>query len=476
MSVIKLLTLAALLVLPACSAVGPDYSPPTTPMPDRWQSAAPGASVAPDTRLARWWTLFGDPVLDRLVDKALAGNKDLAMAETRIREAMAERRATAAAGRPGIGTSAGYTTNRTGQYTSSGKSDNNLLQAGFDFSWELDVFGGIRRAEEAADAAVGAGVEDKRDIQVLIVAEVARNYLELRGNERRLAITKESIDLQQQTVAMVKERLRVGFGSSLEVVQAENQLALTSSQVPVLQAAIDRARHQLALLLGQRPETLIPELCSTEPIPTLPPHLPIVLPSELLRQRPDIRRAERQLAAATAEVGVATADLFPRFSLTALIGLESVSISKVVTSGSRYWSAGPKLSWNLLDGGRTRAGIAAADSRLDRARLNYEKTVLTALAETEDALTSFSREKESLDRLRTAVDTGRQAVEIAKQQFSIGLVDFLNVLQSERAFYQSQDLLVQSRQRLGVDMVALYKALGGGWWPAEEKLSAVPFP
>jgi outer membrane protein, multidrug efflux system len=306
-------------------------------------------------------------------------------------------------------------------------------------------------------------VEDRRDVLVSLVAEVARNYLELRGGQQRLAITRGNISIQEKTVDMARKRFQIGFGSELAVVQAETQLAMTMSQVPGFETAASQAKHQLALLLGQTPETLFQELAAEAIIPAIPPRVPVTLPSDLLRQRPDIRRAERQLAAATAEIGVATAELFPSFSLAALLGLESTGLSHLVTSGSRYWSIGPRVKWSIFDGGKARAGIEASNSRRDRAQIMYEKTVLTSLVEVENALVAFSREQQTQRILKTAVVAGERALTISKSQYAIGLVDFLNVLQSELSFYQSQDQLVQSEQRLSLDMVALFKALGGGW-------------
>jgi outer membrane protein, multidrug efflux system len=460
---LKILGPVLAVLLTACTTVGPSYQPPNPVMPPHWTEAAPDIPVQANGKIGTWWTLFKDPLLDSLVIKAIAENQDLGIAETRIREARAQRRMTAASGLPAVGTSGAYTHSRTGENTSSGKANQDLFQAGFDVGWEIDLFGGIRRATEAADATVAASVEDKRDVLVSLVAEVARNYLELQGSRQRLAITKENIDIQQKTVDMVKKRFQIGFGSELAVVQAETQLAMTMSQVPGLEAAAAQSMHQLALLLGHAPDALVSELTASEIAPLTPPQVPITLPSDLLRQRPDIRRAERQLAAATAEIGVATAELFPSFSLSALVGLESTSFSNLVTSGSRFWSLGPKVQWSLFDGGKARAGIEVSNSRKDRAHIGYEKTVLTALVEVENALVAISREQETHRILAIATSSAQRALTISKSQYELGLVDFLNVLQSEFAFYQSQDQLVQSEQRLSLDTVSLFKALGGGW-------------
>jgi outer membrane protein, multidrug efflux system len=467
-NLLKLLgpALAAML-LTACTTVGPSYQQPNPAMPSRWSESGANISVRAE-EIDAWWTQFRDPHLDALIKSAIEANQDLRIAETRIREARAERRMTASMGTPGVGASSVYTNSRTGENTSSGKTNMDLFQAGFDVGWEIDIIGELRRATEAADAAVAASVEDKRDVLVTLAAEVARNYIELRGTQQRLAITRENITNQEQTVDMAKKKFRIGFAGELAVVQAETQLTMTMSQIPGLENSASQAMHQLALLLGRTPETLIPELQPEATLPTMPPQVPISLSSDLLRQRPDIRRAERQLASATAEIGVATAELFPSFSLSALIGLESIGISHLVTSGSRYWSAGPKVQWSLFDGGKTRAGIEASESRRDRAEIVYEKTVLTALVEVENALVAYSREQQAERILETAVAAAQRALTLSKNQYALGLVDFLNVLQSEQSFNQSRDQLVQSRQRLSLNMVALFKALGGGWKVSEK--------
>ncbi len=463
-TLLRILGAALALTVSACSAVGPSYQRPEAESPARWGQVAQQVSVRDAANLSVWWTLFNDPVLDSLITRAVASNQDLLLAETRIREARAGAGMTASAASPRLGASAGYTHNRTGENTSSGEVDQDLFQTGFDAGWELDIFGGLRRATEAADASIEASVEDKRDVLVSLVAEVARNYIDLRGVQQRIAITTENISIQEKTVDMVRQLFQAGFGSELAVAQAKNQLAMTMSQVPGLQSAESRDMHQLALLLGRTPEALVAELTPAKLIPAIPPQVPVNLPSDLLRQRPDIRRAERQLAAATAEVGVATADLFPRFSLAALLGLETTTgLSTLVTSGSRFWSAGPKVQWSLFDGGRARAGVEAADSRRDRARIVYEKAVLTALAEVENALVALSREQEAHRLLQTAVAAGQRAESLSQSQYRLGLVDFLNVLQSELALLQSRDQLVQSEERLSLDMIGLFKALGGGW-------------
>jgi len=465
--------IALAMLFSACMKVGPSYNVPKSEMPSHWSEKAANIPEQADADVAAWWVRFRDPVLDSLVKQALSSNQDLLVAETRIREARAQLRLTAAGSAPDIAATGAYTSTHSGENSSLGKTNQELFQAGFDANWEIDIFGGTRRATEAAEASVAATVENKRDVLVSLVAEVVRNFVDMRGNQQRLAITREDISLQKQVVDMVERRFRVGFGSELEVVQARTQLSLTKAKVPVFRNAISRTAHQLSLLLGKAPETALPAAAGIGTIPAIPNQIPVTLPSTLLRQRPDIRRAERQLAVATAEIGVATADLFPRFSLSALLGLESVGLSNLVSSGSRFWSAGPKVQWSLFDAGKARAGVEISKSRRERARKVYEKTVLAALVEVEDALVALSRERETFQILKTAETSAQRALDISKSQYGLGLVDFLNVLQTEQAYYQSRDQLVQSKARLALDMVALYKALGGGWHPSQDTKSPV---
>jgi NodT family efflux transporter outer membrane factor (OMF) lipoprotein len=448
------------LALVACAPVGPDYQPPKTHMPGQWQELSTETFSPGTGQTELWWMLLGDPLLDKLVARAANFNNDLKIAEANIREARAQRIIAAATG--SLAGSAAAARSRRSDNTSSSGGSQDLFLVGFDAGWELDIFGGVRRATEAADAGLAASREDFRDVLVSLQGEVVGNYIELRGGQMRLATTWNNIASQQKTVDLVKGRFEVGLGNELDLVQAQTQLSLLKALVPALEKSIRQLMHQLALLLGQSPEALVAELSPQADIPPIPPLLQIDLPSELLRQRPDIRSAERRIAAATAEIGVATAELFPRFSLTGLLGLQSSSLSDLVASGSRYWSYGPVINLNIFDQGAARAGIEISKARRDSALAVYEQTVLTALAEVEDALVAFAKEKKTSEILREAVASGKKAVRISNGLYETGLADFLNVLQSERTLYQSEDQLVQSNQRLALAMVSIFKALGGG--------------
>ena len=455
---------SALFAIVACAPVGPDYQPPQPSMPSQWGESAVMDSGGNADAYARWWSLFHDPLLDDLVRRAIAANPDLKIAETRIREARALYRQAVSGHMPSVDAGGSFSNVRQSRNTSDSGRTQDLFQANFDVNWEIDIFGSIRRQAEAAEANLAAVTEDQRTTLISLVTEVARNYVELRAFQQRLAIARENSRNQEQTLNLVRNTFHLGLGNELEVAQSETLLAQTRAEIPTLESGAIQAMHQLALLLGQPPQTLKAELPPTDgaPLPA-PPLVPLSLPSELLRQRPDIRSAERQLAAATANVGVATADLFPRFSLSALVGLQSPSLSDLVSSSSRFWTVGPAVNWPLFDGGKRRAVIEASEAQRLRAELVYEKTVLTALAETENALVAQDRERETYEMLKTAVSASQRATDIALGLYQAGLTPFLNVLQSENALYQSQDKQAQSGQRLAISMIALYKALGGGW-------------
>ncbi|HEY3243446.1 MAG TPA: efflux transporter outer membrane subunit [Phycisphaerae bacterium] len=343
----------------------------------------------------------------------------------------------------------------------------NLFQMGFDATWELDIFGGIRRSVEAAEADLAAIEETRRDVFVTLLSEVALNYAELRGAQRRLTIARENIAAQRDTADLTRTRFQAGFTNELDVAQAEAQLATTQSQVPLLESAIRQAIYQLSVLLGLPPGDLVAELESHAPIPATSPSVPLGLPSDLLRRRPDIRAAERQLAAATARIGAAMADLFPKFSIAGSFGPAASDIRRLLDHRSLGWSIGPDINWPIFEGGRIRANIEVQNARQEQALATYEKVVLTAFQDVESALIAYTNEKTRLESLARAVRADQRALELSNELYSRGLTAFLNVLDSQRALYLAQDELVQSEQAAVVDLIALYKALGGGWELAE---------
>jgi NodT family efflux transporter outer membrane factor (OMF) lipoprotein len=464
------LTLAATGCTVGCM-VGPDYRPPATQPPSQWSEPLAGGETGRSADLTAWWRGFRDPELDSLVQRALRANLDLRIAQARVREARAERGLADA----GLGPQVDLQGSAAREKQSGNQPlfgtllppgtplTSNAYQGGFDAAWELDLSGANRRGVEAADAALAAAGFSRADAQVSLVAEVARTYAAVRGYQRRLDIARENLAAQRDVVALVQDRYRMGFTSSLEPEQAATVLSRTEAQVPALESGLQTAAHRLAVLLGQAPGALQAELTQAAPLPPTPPEVPAGLPSDLLRRRPDIRMAERRLAAATAQVGVARGDLFPKFSLTGNFGYQSASTGNLFTPGSTAWSLGPAIQWHLFDAGRVRANIRVQDARQEQALASYEKTVLTGFEDVENALVDYAKEQARNVPLRAAVASSRKSLEISREQFASGLTSFINVLDAERSVYQAQDSLVQSDQAVVQDLIALYKALGGGW-------------
>ena len=346
--------------------------------------------------------------------------------------------------------------------------DNNVYQAGFDASWEIDVFGGNRRAVEAGKAEVAAAEFGRRNVLVTLLGEVARNYVELRGCQRRLEIATNNLKTQQDALALTEDRFKKGLTSDLDVQQAATLLANTRAVIPTLETGIQDYIHRLGVLLGQPPEALLAELSAPAPIPSGPPEVPVGLPSELLRRRPDIQQAERQLAASTARIGVATADLFPKFSLTGIAGYESTSASDWFAGGSKFWSLGPTVQWRIFDAGRIRANIRVQNARQEQSLAAYEETVLMSFEDVENSLVAYAKEQIRRRSLEDAVTSSKDSLHLANQLYSNGLASFINVLDAERSLYQAEDALVQSDKAVTQNLISLYKALGGGWETLEQ--------
>jgi NodT family efflux transporter outer membrane factor (OMF) lipoprotein len=460
-----------LVLLPGCM-VGPDYHPPAVKTTQQWSAPLAGGETTNSGSVAFWWKTFNDPELDSLIDRAVRSNLDLKIATARVREARAQYRVTDADLWPTVGASGSYQRQQQsmnqpvlGAIPLPGNIpfENNVYQAGFDASWEIDVFGGTRRAAEAAKAEVAAAEFGRRDTLVTLLSEVARNYVEARGYQRQLAIARENIKAQEDDFALTQNRYNHGLTSDLDVQQAATLLATTRAEVPSLETAQQTSIHHLGVLLGQPPGTLLAELSAAAPIPAAPPEVPVGLPSELLQRRPDVQQAERQLAAATAQIGVATADLYPKFSLTGDFGYESVSTSDWFSEPSKFWSLGPIVQWKMFEAGRIRANITVQNARQEQALANYEKTMLVSFEDVENALVGYAKEEVRRRSLEEAVKSSKEALHLANQLYAKGLTNFINVLDAERSLYQAQDQLVQSERTVSLNLISLYKALGGGW-------------
>ncbi len=466
-----LLALAAWGAGAGCT-VGPDYHAPTAQTaPAQWAEPVGSGTAAGPASLAAWWKNFNDAELDSLITRALHENLDLRIAEARVRQSRAQLGSAKSSLGPSFDTKDSFARERQSAnqpifaslLPPSVPLEDNVYQAGFDASWELDVFGGGRRSIEAAHASLDAALFNQADMQVTLVSEIAQNYLAARMMQSRLGIARRNIAAEAKEVTLARERYQHGLTNSLDAEQASTVLAQTEASVPVLETQLQMSIHRLGVLLGQSPEALLGELGVEAPPLQAPPNVPVGLPSDLLLRRPDIREAERKLAAATAQIGVATADLFPKFSLTGDIGFESVSPSTWFDAPSRFWSVGPTAQWQLFDSGRVRANIRLQSAKQEEALASYEKTVSTGFEDVENALVSYAKEQVRNQALRRVVTSSGNSLRIAQEQYTRGLSSFINVLDAERSTYQAQDTLAQSDQDVIKDVIALYKALGGGW-------------
>jgi multidrug efflux system outer membrane protein len=465
------LAAAALTALCGC-AVGPDYHRPETPVDTRFANAGePG--LAEGDAVEAYWVGFSDPMLTGLIDDALAHNKDLSAAEANLRAARAARRLAGFDQFPTVTFSGSYTRNLDSQEELPGVDfhdrEFDAAQAGFDGLWELDLFGRVRRNVEAARADVGASAATLQDARVSVIAEVARDYFILRGLQDQLTLTERNADNQLNTLKLTRNRLEAGRGNQLDTARAEAQWQTTLASVPTLQASIATTGYRLSVLTGRQPTALSASLTAQAPQPTLPPLNTIGTPEQLLRRRPDVRAAERRLAGATARVGVAVGDLFPKVTLTGQAGYFAPTFGEFGTSEARFFTFGPSISWAALDLGRVRARIGSARAQTDAALAAYEGAVLGALEDTEGALISYGRSQTRRDALQVAAAASDKAADLAEKRFEGGLIDFLEVLDAERTALSAELLLSQSRTDEATSLIAVYKALGAGWGATKPK-------
>jgi NodT family efflux transporter outer membrane factor (OMF) lipoprotein len=493
--VIAFFLLSILFAALTSCAVGPNYHPPETKVASTWDGqkvvtpAQPSRTTLDMVTLVDWWTAFNDPTLSSLVEMAVSANLDVRLAEARIRQARAARWVAGAPFWPQVDATILYERSHTpaaavdtagggsSVVVSSGTSGagssgasvgippfRELFQAGLDASWELDVFGGTRRNLEAATADLQAAVEDRRDVLVILMGDVGTNYINLRGFQRQIDIARENVKAQKHNADIIQKRHDAGFVGGLDVANAKAQVATTEATIPLFESSARAAIYSLGVLLGREPAALEKDLTQVAPIPPAPPTIPVGLPSELLRRRPDIRRAEAHIHAATARIGVATADLFPRFFLTGSFGVTTSDFNRLGSFGNnKFWSFGPSVTWPIFAGGRIYWNIKIQDALQEQALLTYEKTVLTALKDVETALVAFTKQQETRKSLSEAVVNNRKAVDLATQLYLAGKSDFLNVLIAQRALFTTEDALAQSIRTVDTNLIALYKALGGGW-------------
>ncbi|MBZ0221374.1 MAG: efflux transporter outer membrane subunit [Candidatus Methylomirabilis sp.] len=459
---VKLLgaTAIASLLFSSC-AVGPDYKAPEPLVQDQWFSEQVGEAGmrGPATD---WWKVLGDPQLEKYINAAVARNKELDAARAIALRARALRSESAAPFYPTLGANAAAVRQRSGGETSSAFSGT------LDSSWEIDVFGGTRRATEAAGARVEGAEENRRAVLLSVLAEVARNYYAVRGFQKRIAITQKNIELQERTYRLVDTLFQLGEASAFDLSRARGQLELTQSRLPDLEAEMRAGIFRLSVLLGQPPEALLEEMSAVKPLPAPPDVVPVGLRSDILRRRPDVRAAERELAASVADIGAATARLYPDFSLTGAVGSSARVLSDLFQSGSGIFSIGSFLRWPIFEGGALRARIKAEGAEADQAEALYEQSVLDALADAETALTRYAQKLNTRNRLQNAVESRQRSVELARALFDSGEEDFLSVLDAERELVNAEDELVRSETDTILNLITLYTALGGGWEVFEE--------
>ena len=510
-----LTTITAVTVLASGCMTGPDYVRPDITTPDDWASDKTEGVTSTKTDVVVWWKQFNDATLDSLIARSLESNFDLRIAGVRVREARAARGIATSTLLPTVGfdasamrsrgpeqhvdsgspvsgglsfgpgglsrtvtlrgnngsitrttSAAGTTTSVNGSPSASAPDRvTNLFQSGFDAQWELDVFGGNKRGVEAADADLDAIIEAERQVMVSLIAEVALNYIDLRSAQQRLAITHRNIEAQHETVTLTGARFDAGISSELDAVRARALLANFRGQVPLLEQQAASAIYRLGVLLGGEPGMLLGELNPAAPLPTAPEVVPVGMPTELLRRRPDIRVAERQLAAQNARIGVAMADLYPKFFLTGGVSGQSDILGNMLEGGNILGSFGPRVNWPIFQGGRIRANIEVQNARQEEAAIRYEQTIMLALADVEYALVAFNKEQVFRHSLEEAVAANKRAVELANERYARGLEGFLNALQAQRDLFTTEDQLVQSESVILTNLVSLYKALGGGWDP-----------
>jgi outer membrane protein, multidrug efflux system len=469
------------LLIAGCKAVGPDYVAPKPSVPASFAEArrTPGqVSDAPFIDQA-WWKNFGDTQLDSLIVQALQSAPDLAEAQARVREARALQ---------GIAGAGRYpTADAVGEYTRNLGSENvptgvppgglgpgvhgNLWQAGSDASWEIDLFGGIRRTIEAANANYQAVAEDRADVTLTLVAEVARDYIELRGAQRRIEVAQKNLAIDRDLLALTQSLLTAGLAPQQDLLRAEAQVRDIQAAIPALETDERAAAYRIAALIDRPATEVSVELSVLRPIPQSASEVPAGLPSELLERRPDVRAAERRIAAANARIGVAQADLYPHFFLTGVAGLESLYFSPFGNASSGYYQIGPGVTWRIFDAGKIRFEVQAESARTAAATAAYERSVLDAFRDVETALVSYANTKVRRNELAAESTADAEATDIAKLLYARGVESFLPVLDAERSLYAADDALAQSERDSAIALIALYKSLGGGWPSASAEMS-----
>jgi NodT family efflux transporter outer membrane factor (OMF) lipoprotein len=460
-----IILLSAVFMLSGCMTVGPDYSPPEMQTPEAWQKEIAGVTTDRQSEveiLAKWWTTFNDPVLSDLMEQAVAGNLNLKQALNSVRQARIQRGITDADRFPSVHSSGSagrtYTKDMSGDFTGT-----NSFRLGLDASWEADLFGRVKRSIEAADANLEATEESYRDVLVSLLSEVALNYIEVRSYQAQLLVAESNLKSQEETYNITKWRYQAGLTTELDVENASKNLEQTRSQIPSLKSSLEQAKNRIAVLLGSEPGALDSELDEYRPVPDPPNEIALGIPADLLRRRSDLRKAERELAAQTAKIGVAEAERYPKISLSGDIGLSALALGGLFSSDSLSTGVNSGISWPVYDAGRIIKNIEIQYAAQEQKLIAYRTALLTALEDVENAMTSYTYDLARRESLLKASESAEQAAETSRAQYSSGLIDFQSVLEAEKTLLSFQNNVVQSDAQIIKDLIGLYKALGGGW-------------
>lgn len=481
MPLARICTVMAAGALSAC-AVGPDYREPQLPVPPTWQSQPANGFIneGPDSAtLASWWKSFDDPALNQLIERAIDDNRSVRQAIARVKEARARRRITAAGFLPTLSASAAASrSDSEREATSSGFGDTDTLTDSFDASldagWEIDLFGGQRRSLESSTAQLVATEAELRDALIVLLGDVALSYVDVRTTQARLSFAERNLASQREVLDIAGWRTDAGLATVLDVEQAKASYAQTQAQIPSLESAVSAALNRLAVLTGQRPGALQDDLGVRKPLPVVPVEFVSSVPAEVMRRRPDIRSAERRLAAQTAEVGVATAALYPSLTLSGSIGVQASSSNDLINNGLQSNRYGVSLNVPIFRGGALRQNINAQNALVEDALAGYEAVVLGVYEEVENGLTQWVNEQVRRAALRDAASSARIARDLALAQYNSGLVDFQTVLTADRQLISTEDALAVSDGEVASNLIRLYKAFGGGWsvFPASSTAAA----
>lgn len=465
--------LSFFLLLSGCR-IGPEYSEPKINLPDEWHNNAVKGIKDGSANFQVWWTFFNDPMLNELIGQSESNNLNIKEAFERVIESRKFLSFTQGKNYPTVDLFGEYTRDRLsenglGLPVGVSADQRNIHNIGIDSSWEIDVFGKISRSVESAAAYMEADIENYRDVMVSLYSDVAANYIDLRTVQERMNYAEENIESQKRTLKLTQNRYDAELVPELDVRQAELVLAETEASLPKLRKLEILSINRLCVLVGKNPMDLYEKLTGKSSIPQMSSEIEISVPTELLRQRPDIRRAERLLAAQTANIGVATTALYPSFSLSGTFAFGAQQFSDIARRESRFWAFGPAFSWNIFDGNRIRSNINIEESRAKQSLIQYEQTVLKALEETENAMESYNQEQHRVEALNRAVIAAKKSLELVQTLYENGLTDFQNVLDMQRSLTLQQDQLAESKGLVSKNLVSIYKALGGGWQAADVK-------